>query len=106
MGSKSAARAGRTCGYCGSLIDPEAYCTYCAEQKASGKWAHFCDCPLHDRFRRGSAARYCDRLCRERAYAERKRRHPVSMGRLCRRTLALSQVQEEGGLSRGPPVYP
>jgi len=91
----------RTCRYCHSLIDPVDYCTYCAEQKASGRWALFCDCPLHERFRRGPAARYCDRLCRERHYAEKKRAHPVSLRRPCKRTGVLPGLEEKGRVSSG-----
>lgn len=78
----------RTCCYCRSLIDPEAFCAACQAAKAGGG-APF-ECILHGKVARAHPSRrYCTVRCREAFWKERSRLGLTAHVRPCKRTLRL-----------------
>lgn len=67
---------GRTCRYCGSLIDPEDYCPNCQVDRDLPVNEGF-RCSMHDRPRRGPTARFCGKPCRLAWWRDRRRARPA-----------------------------
>lgn len=76
------ARRPRTCNLCGNLLDPIDYCAECFARPGGCSW--------HGRqYRRHHRQRYCDRGCRGRYWADRRRGKPRQRPAPCARTLTL-----------------
>lgn len=71
----------RTCDYCGSLIDPLAWCPECRRSH---------ECLLHGKKKRlRKNARFCGKRCRQAWWREARRQKPSKRHGRCPRTKGL-----------------